>query len=73
MTKITERRWGVFKDYYTENGDRCTDHWVIIYGTEQEAINAMARLNAGQDKSWFDPSDDDAAAFLYVEQLEGLY
>ena len=70
---MREPRWGVFKDYYTENGDRCTDTWVIIYPNEREANDAMAKLEAGQDKSWFDPSDEDASAFLYVEQIEGLY
>ena len=70
---MREPRWGVFKDYYTDNGDLWTDSWVIVYGTEAEANDAMAKLEAGQDKSWFDPSDEDASAFLYVEQIEGLY
>ena len=73
MTKITEPRWGVFKDYYTENGDRCTDMWVIIYGSEEEAIDAMKKLEAGRDMSWFDPADEETAAILYVEEIEGLY
>lgn len=63
-----ERRWTVCKDYYTEIGDRCTDTWVILYGSEVEANAAMASLKAGQDKSWFDPNDEEAAAVLYVEE-----
>ena len=64
------KRWTVFKDYYTDNGDLCTDSWVIVYGTEAEANDAMAKLEAGQDRSWFDASDDDTAAVLYVEEIE---
>ena len=37
---------------------------------QKDAEAAKARLEAGQDKSWFDPSPDSyAQAFLYVEQI----
>ena len=68
MARKAEVRWTVVKDYYL-NGDNMTDMWVILYGTEAEAKEAKQRLEAGQDKSWYDPADLDAQAFLYVDQI----
>jgi hypothetical protein len=62
-------RWGIYKDYYTENGDNCVDTWVVVYGTEADAEAAKERLERGDDKSWFNPLDDDAQAFLYVDRV----
>lgn len=64
-----ETRWVVIKDYY--RGDQnMTDTWVILYSTEAEAEAAKARLEAGQDKSWYDPSDaNDERAFLHVDTI----
>ena len=69
-TRNSKTRFAIFKDYYC--GDiNFTDTWVVIYGTQAEAEAAKARLDAGQDKSWFDPSpDNDEQAFLYVDQIE---
>ena len=66
---LCPKTYAVFKDYYTEHGDHCTDTWVIIYSTQAEAEAAMRKLEAGQDKSWFDPADEKAAAVLYVDRL----
>lgn len=62
-----EQHWAVFKDYYTEHGDNCIDTWVILYGTRAEAEEAKARLEGGQDKSWFDPAS--VTDFLYVDRI----
>ncbi|WP_439398591.1 hypothetical protein ACRQ5Q_14790 [Bradyrhizobium sp. PMVTL-01] len=69
MSRQQERRWAVYKDYYTEAGEACVDTWVVIYGTEAEANEAKARLEAGQDPSWFDPGDEIAAPILYVDEI----
>ena len=69
--KAPEIRWTVVKDYY-KDGNNFTDTWVILYGTEQAANEAKTRLEAGQDKSWFDPEGNDYAgyeAFLYVDKI----
>ena len=65
----TEYRWAVIRDYYTEHGDNCTDMWVVIYGTEQEAKEMMDHLNAGRDRSFHDPDDEAASGVLYVDQI----
>ena len=67
----TEYAWAVIRDYYTENGDNCTDTWVVIYSTEAEAKECMDRLNdpARADRSFHDPDDQDAQSFLYVDQI----
>ncbi len=67
----TEYRWAVIRDYYTENGDNCTDMWVVIFGTEDEAKECMARLNDPEraDRSFHDPDDVDANSFLYVDRI----
>jgi len=68
-----ETYWIVQKDYSKDGfSDRLVDGWPFLYGTEQEAKTAMTRLEAGQDKSWFDPEGNEHAgyeAFLYVEQI----
>ena len=64
-----EYRWAVIRDYYTDHGDNCTDMWVVIYGTEEEAKEMMGRLNAGGDRSFHDPDDEQAQSFLYVDQI----
>lgn len=60
-------RWTVFKDYY-KDGDHLTDTWCILYGTEAEANAAKTRLEAGQDKSWYDAEGDESPV-LYVDQV----
>lgn len=69
--RTPEVRWTVFKDYY--QGDRnFTDTWVVLFGQKEEAEAAKERLEAGQDKSWFDPEGNEYAgydAFLYVDQI----
>lgn len=77
MTAQTDRkpskvRWTVVKDYVHAAGDNLTDTWCILYSTKEDAEAAKANLEAGQDKSWFDPAGNDYAgyeAFLYVEQV----
>lgn len=71
MRRPLETRWTIVKDYRKGDQD-FTDTWVILYSTKEEAEAAMARLNAGQDKSWFDPAGNEYAgydAFLYVDQI----
>ncbi len=66
-----EYRWVVVKDYY-KNDQNFTDTWVILYGTQEEAEAAKTRLEAGQDKSFYDKDGNDYAgyeAFLYVDQV----
>ena len=70
MTRTT--RWTIVKDYY-KGDDNFTDTWCILYGTRQEAELVKARLEAGQDKSWFDPTGNDDAGYeavLYVDTIE---
>lgn len=62
-------RYTIVKDYVREDGELMQDTWCILYGTAPEAEAAMARLQAGQDTSWFDPAGEDMA-FLYVDQIE---
>jgi hypothetical protein len=62
-------RYIIIKDYYTENGDNCTDTWCILYGTQAEAEEVKVRLENGQDKSFFDSTVDNSA-FLYVDVIE---
>lgn len=66
-----EIRWVVVRDYYSERGDNVTEDWCILYGTEDEAKECMARLNdpARADRSFFNPDDGDDAGFLYVDQV----
>jgi hypothetical protein len=72
MARQRETRWTVVKDYVHAAGDNLTDTWPILFGTQADADAAKARLESGQDKSWFDPAGNDFAgyeAFLYVEQI----
>jgi hypothetical protein len=69
MARKTEGRWVVVKDYVTDVGDNCTDTWCVVYGTKADAEQAKTRLEAGQDRSWFDPANN---AFLYVDYMEGF-
>jgi uncharacterized protein YfcZ (UPF0381/DUF406 family) len=61
-------RWQVMKDYYRD-GDNLTDEFPILYGTKEEAEAMMANLEKGSDKSWYDPSDIETSAFLYVDSI----
>lgn len=63
-----EVRWTVFKDYYS-NGTNFTDTHCVLFGTEAEAEEMKAKLEGGCDKSWYDSSDLDASAFLYVDKI----
>lgn len=67
----TEYRWVVVRDYYADNGDNVTDMWVVLYGSEAEAADCMARLNdpARADRSFFNPDDGEDAGFLYVDRV----
>jgi len=65
-------RWTVFKDYYKDDGERLTDTWCVLYGTQREAEEAMKWMLTGRDKSWFDPDGNDCAghdAVLYVDRV----
>lgn len=75
MTKARqtiEVRWVVARDYYSEAGDNMIDEFPILYGTEAEANDMLNRLNAGSDKSFFDPADEEAG-FLFVDQHELVF
>lgn len=61
-------RFVVAKDYYS-NGYNMREDFPVLYGTQAEAEEMMAKLNAGSDISFFDASDEDAAAFLYVDSI----
>lgn len=63
-----EVRWTIFRDYISEAGDNFQEPWAVLYGTEAEAKECMDRLNAGQDRSYFNPADEDQG-FLYVDQI----
>jgi hypothetical protein len=65
-----EIRWIVIRDFYNCHGDNVTDSWCVLYGTEAEATECMARLNdpARADRSFHNPDDEDSG-FLYVDQI----
>lgn len=63
-----EIRYTVIKDYIHETIGNCQDMYPIIYGSEDEAATCKARLDAGGDKSWFDPGGPEQG-FLYVDQI----
>lgn len=62
-------RYVVAKDYYRD-GDNMRDEFPILYGTEAEANEMKARLEAGSDKSFFDASDLDESAVLFVDTVD---
>lgn len=63
-------RYTVFRDFYNCHGDNVIEPWVILYGTEAEANECMARLNdpLRADRSYHNPDDEDSG-FLYVDQI----
>lgn len=73
MARKPEIRWQVVKDYY-RGETNFTDTWPFLYGTKQEAEDAKTCLEAGQDRTWFDPSGEceeaGESAFLYVDQID---
>lgn len=62
-------RYVVAKDYYS-NGDNLRDEFPILYGTEAEAEEMKAKLEAGSDKSFFDASDEDESAVLFIDAVD---
>ena len=62
-----EIRFAVFKDYF-KNDLNFIDTYPVIYGTQAEAEATKMRLEAGQDKSWFDTAGEEQP-FLYVDQI----
>lgn len=66
--KAREVRWAIIKDYYRD-GEPFQDTWCILYGSESEALSAKVGLESGSDTSWYDSSDLDASAILYVDQV----
>lgn len=71
---MSDERWTVFKDYYREpeGGDRFTESWCILFGTQEEAEAALKQQETGYDKSWFDPDGNDYAGYdavLYVDRI----
>jgi hypothetical protein len=65
----TELRYVVAKDYY-QDGDNLRDEFPVLFGTEAEAAAMKAMLEAGSDKSFFDASDEDEAAVLFIDTFE---
>lgn len=66
---MSNRRWLVVRDYYNDAGDNMQSPHPILFGSEREAENLKAQLEAGCDPSFFDPSDDDAG-FLFVDEFD---
>lgn len=64
-----EARWFVVKDTYDDNGNEVRDEHCIFYGSEAEANDMLAKLNAGCDPSYFDAANE-PDAFLYVDTCE---
>ena len=70
MTRKTrEVRWVVVKDYMHESIGNCQDTYPILYGNKDEANACYDRLQAGGDKSWFDPGGPEQA-ILFVDNIE---
>jgi hypothetical protein len=66
--KPLETRYVVAKDYY-KDGDNLRDEFPILYGTKSEAEDMMSKLNGGSDPSFFDSTDEEEAAVLYVDSI----
>lgn len=62
-------RYVVAKDYYRD-GDNMRDEFPILYGTEAEAEEMKAKLEAGSDKSFFDGADEEESAVLFIDTVD---
>lgn len=62
-------RYLVAKDYY-KDGDNLRDEFPVLYSTEAEAEEMKARLESGSDTSFFDASDEDEAAVLFIDAID---
>lgn len=68
-TRKTELRYVVAKDYY-QGSDNLRDEFPVLYSTEAEAAEMKAKLEAGCDKSFFDASDEEESAVLFIDTFE---